>query len=116
MKDFSNEVGLSPHTLRYYEKIGLLNGVQRNISGHRCYTKNDAAWINFVKRLKETGMPLNEILEYAALKDGGQETVKDRENILTQHKESLIKHMRLLEKHLEALDYKIDLYKRGKVC
>ena len=53
IKEFSNLVGLSAHTLRYYEKIGLLKNVQRTSSGHRAYTSKDQKWIEFVVRLKE---------------------------------------------------------------
>jgi DNA-binding transcriptional MerR regulator len=116
IKVFSEMVGLSAHTLRYYEKIGLLKNIQRNSGGHRLYTAHDVAWITFVKRLKETGMQLNEILEYARLSDGGEETINNRQEILIKHRENLVEHMNLLEKHLNALDYKINLYKSGKIC
>ena len=116
MREFSNKVGLSSHTLRYYEKIGLLKNIHRNASGHRHYTSQDVAWVTFIKRLKETGMRLNEIVEYARLSDGGSDTLTDRENILSKHREGLIKQISLLEDHLKALDYKINLYKSGKVC
>ena len=71
IKEFSQLVGLSAHTLRYYEKIGLLRNVLRSPSGHRAYTPRDIEWISFVIRLKETGMPLEEILDYAKLRKLG---------------------------------------------
>ena len=76
IKEFSSLVGLSAHTLRYYEKIGLLKHVHRNASGHRVYSAKDLSWISFVKRLKETAMPLEEILEYAKLREVGSESVR----------------------------------------
>ncbi|CAK3653207.1 hypothetical protein VCRA2120E57_100056 [Vibrio crassostreae] len=84
MKAFSSLVGLSAHTLRYYEKIGLLKNVQRNSSGHRVYTAKDVKWLEFVIRLKETAMPLEEILEYARLREQGSSTVLEQ-----QHQQSL---------------------------
>lgn len=75
MKAFSSLVGLSAHTLRYYEKIGLIKNVQRNSSGHRVYTAKDVKWLEFVIRLKETAMPLEEILEYARLREQGSSAV-----------------------------------------
>ncbi len=79
MKAFSSLVGLSAHTLRYYEKIGLLKNVQRNSSGHRVYTAKDVKWLEFVIRLKETAMPLEKILEYARLREQGSSTVLERQ-------------------------------------
>ncbi len=115
MKKFSERVGLSAHTLRYYEKIGLLNNVQRNISGHRDYTSRDLDWINFVIRLKDTGMPLSNILEYAKLRALGSDTVKERQKLLEQHRECLKSHIELQQNHLAALEDKIGLYELNKV-
>ena len=115
MSEFSSLVELSPHTLRYYEKIGLLKNVQRNSSGHRMYSSMDFKWISFIKRLKETAMPLEEILEYAKLREVGSESVMLRKILLEQHKENLRVHIDQQQKHLQALEDKINLYKSGKV-
>ncbi len=115
MKTFSKRVGLSSHTLRYYEKIGLLKNIQRNSSGHRVYSSKDLRWIEFVKRLKDTGMPLEEIQEYANLREAGESSVLQRQALLERHKESLNTYIAQQQSHLEALENKIDLYKRGKV-
>ncbi|CAH0537810.1 MerR family transcriptional regulator [Vibrio marisflavi] len=116
IREFSKQVGLSSHTLRYYEKIGLLKNIQRSVSGHRVYTNKDKSWIEFVKRLKDTGMPLDEILVYASLRENGTETLKERQQLLEQHREELIRHIEMQQKHLSALDDKIMLYKQGKVA
>ncbi len=115
MSEFSNLVALSPHTLRYYEKIGLLKDVRRNISGHREYSEKDLKWVSFVKRLKETAMPLEEILEYSRLREAGSESVLQRQTLLEQHKDNLASRIAQQQKHLSALDEKIRLYKNGKV-
>ncbi|KJY83323.1 MerR family transcriptional regulator [Vibrio galatheae] len=115
IKDFSKLVGLSPHTLRYYEKIGLLKSVQRSQSGHRFYTSRDKEWIDFVKRLKETGMPLEGILTYAKLRELGCDTLLERQQLLEQHRAFLSSHIQELEQHMLALDDKIALYQSGKV-
>ncbi len=115
MREFSSLVGLSPHTLRYYEKIGLLKKVQRNSSGHRVYTSKNLAWISFVKRLKETAMPLEEILVYARLRELGSESLSLRQTLLEQHQENLRNHIEQQKKHMAALEDKINLYKGGKV-
>ncbi|CAH6784387.1 hypothetical protein VCHA36P161_40178 [Vibrio chagasii] len=75
----SGLVDLSAYTFRYYEKIGLLNNVQRNSSGHRVYIAKDVKWLEFVIRLKETAMPLEEILEYVRLREQGSSAVLERQ-------------------------------------
>ena len=115
VSEFSQLVGLSAHTLRYYEKIGLLKNVQRNSSGHRVYTSKDVTWIEFVKRLKDTAMPLDEILEYAKLRELGPESTSQRQVLLEQHQHNLRSHIEEQQKHLAALEQKISLYRDGKV-
>ncbi|WP_259395299.1 MerR family transcriptional regulator [Shewanella sp. SR43-8] len=115
MKAFSTLAGLSSYTLRYYEKVGLLNKIQRNSSGHRVYTAKDLAWITFIKRLKDTGMPLVKIQEYAQLRALGQSTVLDRQQLLEHHKDQLQAHIERQQQHLLALENKINLYKANKV-
>ncbi|REG82129.1 MerR family transcriptional regulator [Marinomonas pollencensis] len=116
MKVFSEKVGLSSHTLRYYEKIGLLNQVQRNASGHRVYGKKEEVWVGFIKRLKETGMPLEEVLRYATLREAGGSTLLERQHLLEKHREGLMRHIEQQQAHLSVLEEKIDLYKSGKVA
>lgn len=115
MREFSGVVDLSSHTLRYYEKIGLLKNVQRNASGHRVYTQKDLDWVRFIKRLKETGMPLENILQYAALREKGVTTTSQRQQLLEQHQQRLKIHIQQQQQHLLALEEKIHLYKDGKV-
>lgn len=115
IQEFSSLVNLSPYTLRYYEKIGLLKNIQRSSSGHRAYTLKDLKWIAFVKRLKETAMPLEEILRYARLREIGPSTVLQRQELLEQHKENLKIHITQQQSHLTALEDKINLYKNGNV-
>ena len=115
VSEFSRLVDLSAHTLRYYEKIGLLKNIQRNSSGHRVYTLKDVTWIEFVKRLKDTAMPLDEILEYAKLRELGPESASQRQALLEQHQQNLREHIEEQQKHLAALEQKISLYRDGKV-
>lgn len=114
IKRFSELTELSLHTLRYYEKIGLLKNVKRNSSGHRVYTDKDADWVAFIKKLKETSMPLETILEYASLRELGSSTVQSRQEILEKHRSNLKEHIRLQKSHLRALEQKIQLYKDKK--
>ncbi len=115
VKEFSNLTGLSAHTLRYYEKIGLIQGVIRNSSGHRVYSKKDVEWVNFIIRLKDTGMALQEILNYGSMRSKGRCTLIDRQKLLEKHREYLQSHIQKQAAHLEALEHKIALYKSGNV-
>lgn len=115
---FSKRVGLSPHTVRYYDKIGLLDDIHRRPNGHRTFSEKDVTWIQFVQRLKDTGMPLNKILEYASLRKKGSETLLQRKNLLREHSDYLQDQITLHNQHLEKICEKIELYQsalEGKV-
>jgi len=82
---FAQKVNLSTHTLRYYEKRGLIK-VDRDQSGQRSYNENDLAWVQFIQRLKETGMHLKDIQQYADLRYQGDSSLKERLEILHKHR------------------------------
>ena len=107
---FSKMTNISPPTLRYYEKEQLLV-VRRNSSGQRVYTSEDIDWISFIKKLKNTGMPIKEIREYALLRYQGNSTIKDRLDILEKHKITVIEEKNKWENNLQHLNEKIEIYK-----
>ncbi len=115
IKAFSVLTGLSPYTLRYYERIGLLKNIQRNTSGHRTYTNKDTDWVKFILRLKETAMPLENILEYASLREQGDVTQSDRQYLLKEHRKNLKSYIQSQLEHLTALERKIEFYESQKV-
>ncbi len=110
VKQFAERVGLSAHTIRYYDKIGLFGGVARLDNGHRIFTEQEVGWIAFVQRLKETGMPLNQILVYAALRATGDGTMRERQKLLEKHAAVLKSTIEQQQKHLEKLNEKIAFY------
>ncbi|MFA9395157.1 MAG: MerR family transcriptional regulator [Halodesulfovibrio sp.] len=110
IKDFSKATSLSPHTIRYYEKIGLLKNIERNASGHRIFSKNNLLWMEFITRLKETGMPLKQILIYAELRDQGEHTATSRMQLLQQHAQALEERLTQEALHLTKLKEKIAYY------
>mgnify|MGYP000061871058 CR=1 FL=1 len=110
IKQFADLTGLSPHTLLYYEKIGLLKNVRRQANGHRYYTSEDLVWVAFILRLKNTAMPLDHMLEYAALRDQGDCTLMQRHAMLVRHREQLHQQIEEEMAHLQALDTKIESY------
>jgi DNA-binding transcriptional MerR regulator len=74
ISDAARASGVSAHTLRYYERAGLLDPVDRAASGHRRYAEEDLARIQFLTKLRSTGMPIRQIREYAELMRGGDGT------------------------------------------
>jgi DNA-binding transcriptional MerR regulator len=86
IKEVSKMMGISAYTLRYYEKIGLLEFVHRNANGIRQFNDSDILTLNTIHRLKETGMPLQEIKHYLKLIDEGIDSVSERKEIMqAQH-------------------------------
>lgn len=108
--EFAKITGFSIHTLRYYEKEHLIMPA-RNSSNRRCYSDKDIEWAGFIKRLKETGMPVKEIKQYAALRAAGDNTLKQRMEMLIMHRKSLGIKIKQMEEHMDKLDSKIKLYK-----
>jgi DNA-binding transcriptional MerR regulator len=89
----------------------LIANIARNSSGHRDYTEKDLAWIEFLIRLKETGMPIAEIRKFAVLRIGGDTTVKERLALLQRHKARVKKGIERLQVNLEKLTNKVEFYK-----
>ncbi len=85
ISEFSKQSGLSQHTLRYYEMIGLLPEIARNGSNYRDYSERDIAWLDFSKWLKDTNMPLADILRYAVLREQGEATEPERRPLFIEH-------------------------------
>lgn len=108
--EFSKLTGLGIHTLRYYEQEGLI-APERNSSNSRCYSDKDLTWIEFIKRLKNTGMPIREIRHYAKLRAVGDPTLSERMEMLVQHRQALDEQIAQLQAHKIKLDEKIELYR-----
>lgn len=107
--EFSKLTELSIHTLRYYEYEQLIVPM-RNKNNIRRYSDKDIAWIDFIKRLKDTGMPIKKIKEYAKLRSKGDITLSKRMEMLIQHYGFLEKQISILQEHKEKLDQKIKYY------
>ena len=103
--------GLSAHTLRYYEKAGLMIApVPRAANGHRRYTEEDVYWLRFLHRLRETGMPIADIRRYAELARQGESTVRDRLSLLETHRDAVRAHLQQTTEYLDSIERKIDHY------
>ena len=110
ISDLAKRCGLSAHTLRYYERIGLLPYADRDRSGQRDYDASILSWIEFLGRLKTTGMPIRDMLLYAKLAESGKATFSERRQMLEEHREHVRAHVADLEACLRILDGKIASY------
>lgn len=110
IKEFSNLTGISPDTLRFYEKEGLLMP-QRDANGYRIYREQDVDWALCVLRLKQMGVPLAQMKEYTRLKHMGDETVPERYALLQQHRAALSEQQRELAAYQHYLEQKLMLYR-----
>ncbi len=110
ISDISKKTGLSIHTLRYYEQVGLLKNIHRNQSGRRVYTKLDLEWLEWVKRLKSTGMPLEKMQDFAQFRLQGEQTLKQRQALLIAHSAQLKQEIKRLKQEQSIVDYKIEIY------
>jgi DNA-binding transcriptional MerR regulator len=113
--DAAQATGLTAHTLRYYERDGLLlDPVERASSGHRRYSEHDLTWIVMLTRLRSTGMPIREVRAYAELCRAGDGNEGERLALLHAHRDRVLAQLADVQENLEAIEYKIDLYE-GRV-
>lgn len=111
--EVSEQYGLSSDTLRYYERVGLLPPVNRNESGIRDYNELDLRRVEFIKCMRSAGLPVEVLIEYVALVQKGDRTIKARKEILKEQRELLVARMREMQKTLDILDHKIEVYEKA---
>ena len=102
--------GLSIDTLRYYERIGLVEPPARDSGGRRSYTDEDLAWLEFLTKLRTTGMPIRMMREYAQLRMRGSGTRARRQQILVDHRKDVLNRIAELQTCVAALNHKIGKY------
>ncbi|MEU9391370.1 MerR family transcriptional regulator [Streptomyces sp. NPDC048324] len=110
--EVAERTGLSHDTLRYYEKAGLIERVGRTTGNQRRYDAADLLWLEFLLRLRDTGMPIAGMQRYARLRARGDVSVADRLAMLREHRAELADRMRALRRNARALDAKIHHYER----
>ncbi|RAS37253.1 MerR family transcriptional regulator [Paraburkholderia bryophila] len=103
-------LGVSAHTLRYYEQAGLIRAVGRTQAGHRLYSPADLDWLRFVMRLKATGMPIAGMQAFAALRADGRPTIGARRDLLVAHRDAVLTRIAELQINLDAIVDKIAYY------
>lgn len=110
IREFSEHTGLSAHTLRYYERAGLMGEVARDENGHRVYGPQDSQWVSFLHHLRETGMSIRDMERYASLRAQGDATLQQRLQVLEQYTDQLAKHLREQHEHLAKLRETVAVY------
>jgi DNA-binding transcriptional MerR regulator len=112
--EVSEQTGLSTHTLRWYEQVGLLDPVDRDTGGRRRYVTADMDRLRFLIKLRSTGMPVRDMVRYVELARRGPATVTERLELLVEHRERVLAQIESLTDDLKIIEYKIDLYSNAE--
>jgi DNA-binding transcriptional MerR regulator len=110
IQQVADSTGLGVHTLRYYERNGLIEPIDRAANGHRRYSEQNIAWIEFLTRLRTTGMPIRQMQQFAALVREHPNELRERRILLEVHRSAVQKRMEELSHHLAVIDWKIQHY------
>ena len=110
IQDVSNKTGLSTHTLRYYEKEGLISDVERSQGGFRQYTDEDLERLGLIRCLKNTGMSIQEIARFVQLTHEGDHTLEERGELLREHRERVLERMAEMQEHLDKVTWKLNFF------
>ena len=110
ISEVSAFTGLTAHTLRWYERIGLMPHVDRSHTGQRRFSNRDLDWLAFVSKLRLTGMPVADMVRYAELIRVGEETFEERQELLEQTRRDVHKRITELQDTVAVLDHKINFY------
>ena len=111
--EVSRKYDISPDTLRYYERIGLIPPVPRSRSGIRDYDEESCGWIELMKCMRSAGVQIEALIEYVALFYHGDETLGARKELLIEQRNQLIDKRDQIQQSIERLNEKIDKYEKG---
>lgn len=112
ISEVAERTGLTAHTLRYYERIGLIAAVVRADSGHRRYAAADMDWLAFLVRLRATGMSIQGMQAFARLRSEGNGTAGQRRKLLDTHLQKVLADMEELQQSVKVLQAKIKVYRQ----
>ena len=101
---------ITPDTLRYYERIGLIPKIHRNKNGIRDYTQEDCNWVEFIKCMRNAGVEIEILIEYMTLLGQGKNTVEARKGLLEEQRAKLLEKQKNITETIERLNYKLKLY------
>ncbi|HEX3038932.1 MAG TPA: MerR family transcriptional regulator [Caproiciproducens sp.] len=108
--EVSKKYDLSPDTLRYYERVGLLPNVARTAGGIRNYSEEDCHWVEYIKCMRSAGVSVETLIEYVALFHQGKETIPARKKLLLEQRGQIVARIQELNEILARLDWKLDGY------
>jgi len=111
--EVSERYGISPDTLRYYERIGLIPPVHRNGNDIRDYNEIDLKRVEFIKCMRSAGLPIEVLIEYVGLVQQGDTTIEARKEILKEQRGQLASRMKEMQNTLDILDHKIEVYEKA---
>jgi len=101
---------LTPDTLRYYERIGLLPNVGRTPGGIRDYSESDCRWVEYIKCMRSAGVSVETLVEYVSLFHQSTDTIPARKKLLLEQREQIVARIEELNNVLARLDWKLDGY------
>ncbi|MEW4370207.1 MerR family transcriptional regulator [Paenibacillus sp. JQZ6Y-1] len=110
-KEVAAETGLSVHTLRYYEQLGLIQGVQRDDNGYRQYTESDIKWFQVIRYFRDMGLPIKEMQEFQSMPKNIPGSATARREFMEAYRIKVIEQMAELQDTLERVDGKIEFFK-----
>jgi DNA-binding transcriptional MerR regulator len=111
VRDAADQTGVSVYALHYYEREGLLQTV-RTSSGHRRYAESDLGWIRILTCLRQTGVPIRKMREFAALVQQDQTNIPERIRMLEEHRSDVLTNTAELGRNLEHVEGKIRHYRQ----
>jgi len=107
----AEQTGFSIDTLRYYERIGLIEDIERNSGGRRVFSEDDVSWLMILRCLRETGMPIQRMVRFAELARGGAETIPERITVLEEHDRDVDAKIAQLRDEQEHIRGKLEYYR-----
>ena len=110
IKEVCEKYNLSPDTLRYYERVGVIPEVNRTAGGIRDYQEEDIKWVENAVCMRDAGVPVEMLIEYVRLFQLGDETIEARGNLLKEAREQILEARKKYDTALEKLNYKIGRY------
>lgn len=110
ISEVAARTGMSAHTLRWYERIGLTPRIDRSHTGQRRFSDRDLEWLRLLAKLRRTGMPVADMVRYAELVRAGEHTFAERRALLVATRENVLRQIAELQETVELLDYKIGIY------
>lgn len=109
--EVSERTGFTIDTLRYYERLGLIEQIERTSGGKRRYRADDIGWLEFVSCLRDTGMPISSMRSFAELCRAGDETIPARIALLDEHRAAVEAQIEDMRQRVAAISHKIEYYR-----